>query len=156
MLNLSSFQVINIIFTFSALLLSIFSFIRSYKIQSKLLKLEEVHAKLSRKQLEQLTVNENNKGKTKIAISIRNGNIVLSNDGGAIADSIQLEFLKGEDNKLAKGECNKLPYPRLYPNEKFILIATYNHYSTLSIINIKVKWKNQDGSNDIHEGVIQP
>jgi len=147
MLNLSIFQVINIIFTFSALLLSIFSFIRSYKTQAKFLKLEEVHAELSRKQLEQITVNENNKGKAKLSISIISGHIVLSNNGEAKANNIQLEFSKDEDNKLFGGELDKLFDLTLNPNGKFKLLGAYGNKGVSAIISVKVRWKNHDGSN---------
>ena len=57
-----------------------------------------MHAELSRKQLEEIELNENNKGKTQLSIFIQDGNIILSNEGSVKAKDIGLEFSKDEDN----------------------------------------------------------
>jgi hypothetical protein len=131
------------------------SIVRSRKTQADFLKLEKVHAELSRKQLDEIELNESNKGKTQLEIFIQGGDLIVSNQGAVKAKDIELEFPKDEDNRLVGGEWNKLPYPILNPNEQFKLLAAYNTKQAPPIFPIKVKWNNYDGSKGEYEGVLQ-
>ena len=135
--------------------MSLVSIVRSRKTQSDFLRLEKVHAELSRKQLDEIELNESSKGKTQLAIFIQGGNIILSNQGSVEAKDIELEFEKDEDNKLVGGEWSKLPYPILNPSEQFKLVAAYDNQQAPPIFAIKIKWTNPDGSKGEYEGVLQ-
>ena len=152
---MSNFEIVSILLSSTALVISLLSIVRSRKMQAEFLRLEKVHVELSRKQLNEIELNESNKGKTQLAISIQDGNIVLYNEGSAKAKDIELEFSKDEDNELVRGELSKLPYPILNPSEEFKLVAAYNNKQAPSVFAIKVKWVNQDGSKGEYEGVLQ-
>jgi hypothetical protein len=152
----SNFEIISILLSSTALVISLVSIVRSRKTQADFLKLEKVHAELSRKQLDEIELNESKKGKTQLAIFIQDGNIILSNEGSVKAKDIELEFSKDEDNKLVGGEWSKLPYPILNPSEQFKLVAAYDNKQASPIFAIKVKWTNHDGSKGKYEGVLQP
>lgn len=152
---MSNFEFISILSSSTALLISLLSIVRARKTQAAFLKLEKIHAELSKKQLDEIESNETNKGKTELVIAIQNGDLILSNKGSVKARDIELEFSKDKDNLLVGGELSKLPYPILNPDEKFKLLASYNLKQAPPLFQIKVKWINLDGSKGEYEGVLQ-
>ena len=139
-------EIVTIICSLLALTISLISLVRTRKHQDRILQLEEINARLSEKQLEELENSDKQKLKTTVDVSTRDGSLVISNSGGSEASNISLSFANPEQNLLARGEFDKLPLRVLQPFKSFKLFGFYNTDQSPEQIQVIVGWINLDGT----------
>jgi hypothetical protein len=143
---------INLLITLLSVFVAYVALVRARLIQTELLKLEKIHAKLSQKQLDELNTQESTRFKTQLNIALVNGNIFIRNIGFVKATNINITFVGSEAGFLVWGEEDKLPFPILNPNEEFKLLAGYE--VTNGVIPVKITWINVDESIGDYHGVL--
>ena len=94
---MSNFEVISSLISILAVVLSSIALYRSRKTQTKLLEFEEIHVKLSQKQLEEYELRELKNFKTDIELKLIDGKFVMKNIGEHSASNIY--FSLTQDNQ---------------------------------------------------------
>ncbi|WP_352297704.1 hypothetical protein [Pseudoalteromonas sp. 20-MNA-CIBAN-0454] len=135
-----------------ASIISIVALVRTRKNTHRLIELEEVHARLSERQLQKMDEQEQQTLKANITVSLeRTGSqnrFVVENSGPSTASKIY--FSLGQDNQhnpLVSGDYDKKsPYPALNQNESYFLLASIPMDVTQMVYDIDVRWLNEDGT----------
>jgi hypothetical protein len=135
-----------------ASIISIVALVRTRKNTHRLIELEEVHARLSERQLQKMDEQDQQTLKANVTVSLeRTGSqnrFVIENSGPATASKIH--FALGQDNQqnpLVSGDYDKKsPYPALNRNESYFLLASIPMDVTQMVYDIDVRWLNEDGS----------
>ena len=143
---------INLSITLLSVFVAFVALVRARIIQTEFLKLEKIHAELSKKQLDELNYQEKNKSKTKLNVTLSDGDIFIHNIGIVKATNINIIFPDSEAGYLIAGEERKLPFPTLNPDERFKLVAGIE--VTSGIIPVKITWQNADESTDEYDSVF--
>ena len=144
-------DVINSIISVVAVVISLVALIRGRKNSQKLIELEEVHAQLSRKQLEEYEKKEADSLKASLAVSLQtdgsSGKFIIENMGPASAKKIYFSLNEeGDHNPLISGDFNKkIPYPLLNPGETCHLMASFPLAVTQMIYGVDLRWHTEDG-----------
>ncbi|WP_269520900.1 hypothetical protein [Alteromonas sp. BMJM2] len=139
-------EVLTIICSLLALTISLISLVRTRKHQDRILQLEEINARLSQKQLEELESADKQKLKTNIDIFRQGGSLIISNNGGSEASNVSLSFANSKQNLLARGELDKFPLRVLQPFKSFELLGFYNTDQSPEQIQVSLEWTNLDGT----------
>jgi hypothetical protein len=114
-----------------AVIISLVALIRGRKNSQKLIELEEIHAQLSRKQLEEYERQETDSLKANLTVSLQadgsSGRFIIENKGPAVAKKIYFSLIEeGEHNPLVSGDFEKkIPYPQLNPGESYHFLASF-------------------------------
>lgn len=135
-----------------ASIISIVALVRTRKNTHRLIELEEVHAKLSERQLQKMDEQEQEILKANLTVRLDSvgsqNRFVVENSGPATASKIY--FSLGQDNQhnpLVSGDYDKKsPYPALNRNESFFFLAHFPLAITQMVYDIDVRWLNEDGS----------
>lgn len=144
-------EVINSIISIVAVSISLVSLIRGRKNTQKLIELEEIHAQLSRKQLEEYERKEADSLKASLAVSLqadsRSGKFIVENMGPAAAKNIYFSLNEeGDHNPLINGDFEKkIPYPLLNPGESYHFMARFPLAITQMIYGVDLRWHTEDG-----------
>lgn len=144
-------EVINPLISLLAVILSVVSLVRSRKNTKKMIELEEVHAQLSRKQLEEYEERERESLKANIGVRLEtegsSGRFVVENSGPAIAKNIHFSLTQdGEHNPLVGGDYKeKSPFPILNAGDSYYFLASFPLEVTQMIYGVELRWHTEDG-----------
>ncbi|MCZ8529132.1 hypothetical protein [Alteromonas sp. PRIM-21] len=139
-------EILTIICSLLALTISLISLVRTRKHQDRILQLEEINARLSQKQLEELESADKQKLKANVDVYRQDGSLVISNNGESEASNVSLSFASSEQNLLARGEFDKFPLRVLQPFKSFKLLGFYNTDQSPEQVQVVVRWTNLDGT----------
>lgn len=144
-------DVINPIISVLAVLISLVALIRGRKNSQKLIELEEIHAQLSRKQLEEYERKEADSLKASLTVNLQadgsSGKFLVENKGPAVAKKIYFSLNEeGDHNPLVGGDFEKkIPYPQLNPGESYHFLASFPLAVTQMIYGVDLRWHTEDG-----------
>lgn len=147
------FEIITSVISIVALVVSVVSLVRTRKNQEKLLEFEEVHAALSKHQLEEIKIQDALKLKANISVSLEgytsDFKFYIENNGPASAREIRFSLINElEHNPLVSGDFEgKLKYPSLEPGDCYYLLASFPISVTQNIYEVELRWVNEDGTN---------
>ncbi len=154
-MNESYYNLLGLIVSVVAIIISAISLIRTRKTQKAFLDFERIHAELSSKQLQEMNSVAMARTKANICIEIVEGSVFLINRSCSVARNININFEKNEDNCIFTSELEMLPFPHLNPSQELKLIGSYNTKEAPRVFSIEVTWLNEDDSNGIYTGMIQ-
>lgn len=146
---------INALIAVGAVVISFVALVRTRKNSKKLIELEEIHAKLSKKQLEEYEAKEKESVKANLKVNLlasgSSGKFIVENMGPAKATEIFFSLSdEGGHNPLVKNDFNtKIPFPLLNPGEDYFLLARFPLSVTQMIYDINLSWHNEDGSRGV-------
>lgn len=144
-------EVISSLVSIVAVIISLVALIRGRKISQKLIELEEVHAQLSRKQLEEYEKLEVESLRAALSVSLDveggSGKFFVENKGPALAKDIYFSLTEdGDHNPLVVGDFEKkIPYPLLNPDERYHFLASFPLSVTQMIYGVDLRWHTEDG-----------
>lgn len=144
-------EVISSLISIVAVIISLVALIRGRKNSQKLIELEEVHAQLSRKQLEEFERVEAENLKAILLVSLdtegSSGKFIIENKGPAVAKSIYFSLTEDSDhNPLVGGDFEKkTPYPLLNPGERYHFLASFPLSVTQMIYGVDLRWHTENG-----------
>jgi len=151
---LSPFEIISLLVSVVAVVISAVALIRSRRNHAQLIELERVHAELSRKQLAEMEEQERQAQKAKLRCHMElqgnNNKFVITNTGQATATDIYFGLEENnEHNPLVHGDFEKkTPFPSLASGESFYLLAQIPLSVRQSAYSISLRWENEDGTQD--------
>lgn len=144
-------EVINPIISIVAVIISLVALIRGRKNSQKLIELEEIHAQLSRKQLEEYERKEADSLKADLTVGLQvhgsSGKFLIENKGPAVAKNIYFSLNEeGNHNPLVDGDFEvKIPYPLLNPGDGYHFLANFPQAVTQMIYGVDLRWHTEDG-----------
>tara|TARA_R100001594_G_scaffold38614_1_gene69945 strand:+ start:201 stop:671 length:471 start_codon:yes stop_codon:yes gene_type:complete len=144
-------EIINSIISIVAVIISLIALIRGRKNSQKLIELEEIHAQLSLKQLEEYEKKEADSLKASLNVSLHadgsSGKYVIENRGPAVAKNIYFSLNEeGGHNPLVSSDFEKkIPYPLLNPGEAYHFKARFPLAVTQMIYSVDLRWHTEDG-----------
>lgn len=145
-------NVISSIISIIAVIISVVALIRGRQNSEKLIELEEIHAQLSRKQLEEFERAEKERFKANIGVSLQTsggtGMFLIENKGPATAKNIFFSLNEeGKYNPLVRGDFEaKIPFPLLYPEESYHFRAHFPLSVTQKLYGVDLRWETEDGT----------
>jgi hypothetical protein len=143
---------INPLISILAVVVSCVALIRVRKNTSRLIELEEIHARLSQRQLQKLDEQDKERLKAKLNVCLDSSNEKFIIENVGLAKASDIYFSLGQDNQhnpLVHGDFeHKIPYPALNRNEKYFLRASIPLNVTQIIYHIDLRWFNEDGSQE--------
>ncbi|WP_417516127.1 hypothetical protein [Marinobacter sp.] len=151
---MSLFEIISVLISVLAVVVSLTALSRSRKNHAQLLELEQVHAELSRKQLADFEKREQQVLKANLTISLEKegqmSKFVIKNAGPAIATNIYFGLEQDNDcNPLVSGDFEaKIPFPALAPQEQYYLLADIPLDVRQLTFSISLRWNNEDGTQE--------
>ena len=150
---MTKFELVNILVSLLAVVISATAMVRTRKSNEALVELERVHADLSRKQLELIGNDEESRQLANVSIKLinvppSNYSIKVENLGRASASEVTVEAAHDcEYDPLIKNDYDsKMPYPRLNAGESITLVASVPMSLTKRVFPFNVRWANDDGS----------
>lgn len=144
-------EAINALISIVAVIISLVALIRGRNNSKKLIELEEIHAQLSRKQLEEYENMEAEKLKASLGVILRSegssGKFIIENKGPALAKNIYFYLTEeGDHNHLVGGDFEtKIPYPLLNPGESYHFLASFPLAVTQTVYGVNLRWHTEDG-----------
>ncbi len=144
-------EAINPIVSVVAVIISLVALIRGRQNSQKLIELEEVHAQLSRKQLEEYERKEADSLKASLSVSLKtdgsSGKFLIENMGPAAAKNIYFSLNEeGDHNPLVSGDFEKkMPYPLLNPGDSYHFLASFPLAVTQMIYGVDLRWHTENG-----------
>lgn len=145
-------EIINPLISIIAVIISLIALVRGRKNSKKLIELEEIHAQLSRKQLEEYENREAESLKASLVVNLRSegssGKFIIQNNGPAVAKNIYFSLTEeGDHNPLEGGDFEKkIPYPLLNPGESYHFLASFPLAVTQMIYGVDLRWHTEDGT----------
>lgn len=177
---MSYFETVYLLLVIIAVVISVVSLIRTRRVQGlqvelqkKQTELMEEQNKLKKDQAKMESILANHqiqdyeqarqaKSKADIDVALRPGRargtyqIVLSNQGGAAAQNVNLAIrqAEGAGSPLVQGDYDKkLPIPRLDPGKECPLLAALSH-QCYPPFNVRVSWDDPDGTPRTKDQII--
>ncbi|WP_422491308.1 hypothetical protein [Endozoicomonas sp. ALE010] len=152
---MSYYEILTLCVSSLAVVVSLVAIIRTRKVDTAMLRLEEVHAELSKKQIELIEKEKKEQEKASIKVELvkysrSDYKFHITNHGRSPARNIRFSLTQNcNDNPLVMGEYkDKIPYPLLNPDETFTLIAAITLGMSSTIFPVEVIWQNEDGSDE--------
>lgn len=146
---MTKYELLTLLVSVLAVVVSTISLIRTRKIASQQLQLEKITAELSKKQLEQILENEKQAEQAFIDVELysvgSNNELSLTNNSHAVAQDIQLKFISDYDPTIQSDFESKIPISSLRPGKEVTLIAI-SEMGTPSSFEVEVTWTNPDGN----------
>lgn len=153
---MTNFELLTLLFSTVAAVISVVSLIRTRKVQDEQMRLGRVTAELSQRQLERLAQEAEEKSKAYIQVTLeKNGTdyrFWIRNQGKAKAEDVWVTLDSGgSDNPLVGSEYkNKIPIPFLSPGGEMSLIAAI-HMGSSGKYKMSARWVNEDQSQSSEE-----
>lgn len=145
---MNKYEVLSLLVSMLAVLISAVSLVRTRKIAKEQLELEKVTAELSGLQIESLNEEKSNKLKPNFNVTLSKLGtsyfFYISNTGQGSAYDVNFELIDCEDSPLTSDINEKFPHPEMKPNSCVELIAAIHMGSPLKY-QIKLSWKNTEG-----------
>lgn len=144
-------DVISALISIIAVIISVVALIRGRQNSEKLIELEEIHAQLSRRQLEEFERAEKESLKANIGVSLQtsgsSGKFLIENKGPATAKNIFFSLNEeGNHNPLVGGDFeSKIPYPLLHPGDSYHFRANFPLSVTQKLYGVDLRWETDDG-----------
>jgi len=144
-------EVISSLISIVAVVISLVALVRGRQNSRKLIELEEVHAQLSRKQLEEIERTEAESSKAILSVSLdaegSSGKFVVENKGPAVAKNIYFSLTAdGDHSPLVSGDFEKkIPFPLLYPGARYHFLASFPLSVTQMVYGVDLRWHTEDG-----------
>ena len=148
-------NLLGILISAVALIVSVISLIRTRKTQNKLLEFEKVHAQLSKMQISDLCALKALKFKADVCADLFDGSIYLENKGASCASNINISFETESDNHIIGSELEHLPIGKLDAGRNFKLIGSYNTCDAPPVFTVIVSWENEDGTKKSNREVLK-
>lgn len=151
---MSAAEVVTTIIAVIAISISIISLYNSCKTSKKMVDLEEIHAKVSKIQLQKYETEEKEKQKANLHVELQSergsGKFLIENRGPASAKNIHFHITeKNDHNPLVGGDYeNKTPLPILNKGESYFFLASFPINISQSIYEISLRWTNADKSQE--------
>jgi hypothetical protein len=148
---LTNFELLTLLFSTIAAVISVISLIRTRKVQEEQIRLERVAAELSQRQLERIAKEDDEKTKAYIHVTLeQNGadyRFWIRNQGKAKAKDVWVTLdSEGPDNPIVGSEYKKkIPIPYLNSGGEVSLIAAI-HMGSCGKYKISARWVNEDQS----------
>lgn len=150
---MTGYELLSTLVSAIAAVISIVAMIRTRKINAAMLRLEEIHAELSKKQIEQIEKDKQEQSRAKLKVELVKHSSTsykfhITNMGSSSAKNINFSLTQDCDsNPLVMNEyTQKIPYPMLNAGDYFTLIAAINFDMSSSIFPVRLFWKNEDGT----------
>lgn len=147
---MSKFEVLSLIISILAVMISTLSLIRTRELAKEQLELEKVTAELSRLQIEGITEQKTNKTKPKFNVSLtklgKAYNFYISNTGQGSAYNVNFELIDCEDSPLFTSELIDIfPYQEMKPSSRIKLLASL-HMNSHSKYQSRLSWEDESGN----------
>lgn len=150
-----NYELLGLLASILALLISLASLIRSRNTQKEFLKFEMIHAELSAKQLQEMKKFDVAKKHANIQIEVIDGSLHLTNISSAVARNVDINFDNEDQNCTIEGELEILPYPQLNSDQEIKLIGYYNTDKAPRTFAVTITWLNEDDSPGLFSGIVQ-
>jgi len=149
---MSKFEILSLLISALAVIISTMSLMRTRKLAKEQLELERVTAELSRLQIESLAEEKSNKTKPKFNVNLtklgKSYNFYISNTGQGSAYNVNFELIGCEDSPLSSHDLqDKFPHPEIKPNSRVKLLAAI-HMGSPRKYQVKLTWENENGDKD--------
>lgn len=157
-----NYELLSLAIGTTALVISLITVVRTRKNTSKLIELEEIHAAVSKKQLEEYETKDKEKNKTTLQATLElepksKGKFVVQNSGQSKAKNINLTLINnmGKGNPIQSWDYNeKNPYLSLNPKERYFIKLVFSSSDTATVYEVELSWENEDGSFDKKQFVL--
>lgn len=147
---MSKYEILSLLISALAVLVSSVSLVRTRKIAKEQLELEKVTAELSRLQIESFNEEKFNKDKPIFAVTLtklgKSYSFYISNTGQGSAYNVKFELVDCRDSPLCSDLKEKFPHPEMKPNSRVKLIAAIHMGSPMKY-QARLSWQNKDGEN---------
>ena len=147
-------EVVTAVIAVIAISISIISLYNSYRTSKKMVDLEEIHAKVSKIQLQKYEAEEKEQRKANLHVELQSnggsGKFLIQNRGPTSAKNIHFYLTENNDhNPLVGGDYeNKTPFPTLNKDESYFFLASFPINISQSIYEISLRWTNPDNSQE--------
>lgn len=152
---MSQFEILATVISIISAVIAVTSLIRTRETAKEQLRLEQITADLSEKQLALLKDSELEKTQPKLRMTLTKiGNsyrFIIINRGEGSAYNLGLKLIDCDDSPLSTGEVSeKLPIPELKSNARIRLLASI-HMGSRRTYHFKLNWTNKDGDKSFAE-----
>ena len=149
---MSAFEVLSLVTSILAVVLSTISLMRTRELAKEQLELEKVTAELSKLQIESITEQKTNQTKPKFNVSLtklgKAYNFYISNTGQGSAYNVNFELIDCEDSPLFTSELIDIfPYQEMKPSSRIKLLASL-HISSPSKYQSRISWEDESGNKN--------
>ncbi|MBH0006210.1 hypothetical protein [Psychrobacter sp. SWN149] len=146
---MSKFEVLSLIISILAAIISTISLVRTRELAKEQLELEKVTAELSRLQIESITEQKTEKTKPKFNVSLtklgKAYNFYISNTGQGSGYNVNFELIDCEDSPLFTSELMEIfPYQEMKPSSRIKLLASL-HMNSPSKYQSRISWEDESG-----------
>ncbi|GIU13769.1 hypothetical protein [Shewanella morhuae] len=155
---MSKFEVLSLLISTLAAVISCISLVRTRKLAKEQLELERVTAELSRLQIESIAEEKSDKTKPKFNVNLtklgKSYNFYISNTGQGSAYNVDFELIDCNDSPLSTRELQDMfPHQEIKPNSRIKLMAAI-HMGSPRKYQVKLIWENVGG--DKYEEIFWP
>lgn len=145
---MSLFEILTLLISVLAIIVSAVSLVRTRKISEEQLRLERITAELSAYQIQEIEEQKVLKDKASMHVRINklgdSSEFVVANNGQGSAYDVNFELIGCDDNPLYDAQY-KLPHPILKPRSVIKLKAAFYMGSSMKY-QAKVTWRDAEGS----------
>ena len=158
---MTQFEFISSLVSILAVTLSLVALHRTRKTNARLVELEEIHARLSQAQLDEIEQKEKTKYSAELKVdldksSTKQHRLRIYNYGPGTAHEVKVGVTKDNEWKLLyPPDVEKMiPYPILTPGQSFEILATIPDQVSQKVFNLALSWTLENGETEYMECVV--